>query len=168
MVRSEGADVMLPALIQDMTSWLFQALVVSGQDLWVVAADKDWALLGRVLAALMLAYSSPSISDHILRGGKNPGWCLYTQTGRPCQPLTLTPMHVMHGQDPWVVVADRESAPSGRALAALVQALARLGYVAVLRFVAKDHSVLHNGLQTRTLAVMSSAFSGEREALARN
>ena len=63
-----------------------------------------------------------------------------------------------------MVVADRESAPSGRALAALVQALARLGYVAVLRFVAKDHSVLRKGLQTRTLAVMSSAFLGGNEA----
>ena len=138
-----------------------------GQDLWVVAADKDWALLGRVLAALMLAYSSPSISDHMLRGGKSLGWCLYTQTGRPCQPLTLIPMHVTHGQDPWVVVADRESAPSGHALAALVQALARLGHVAVLRFVAKDHSVLHSGWQTRTLAVISRAFFGGKEALAR-
>ena len=110
-----------------------------------MAADKDLALLGRLLAAPMLIDSSPSMSDHMLRGGKVPGWCLHAKTGRPCQPLTLTltPMHVLHGQDPWVVVADRESAPSGRALAALVQALARLGYVAVLRFVAKDHSVLH-------------------------
>lgn len=96
-----------------------------------------------------------------------PGWFLYIQTGRPCQTLDLTPMLVMPGQDPWVVVADKDSAPSGRALAALVQALARLGYVAVLRFVAKDHSVLHNGLQMPTLLVISRAFSGGKKALAR-
>ena len=51
------------------------------------------------------------------------------------------PPAALGSQDAWVVVADRAFAPSVPALSALVQALARLGHVAILRFVRLDGSV---------------------------
>ncbi len=47
MIRSEEADVMLLALVQVMTSWLFQVLVAPAQNLWVVAADRVGAVRAR-------------------------------------------------------------------------------------------------------------------------